>query len=104
MKSNTSVRYEKCIKSSRWRDLRERVIRKQDGKCKGCGNFYNRDLQIHHLNYKRLGKELEGDVVGLCFSCHEIADFYRRVNRLANVSGLSHDEAEELLQEKERWK
>ena len=39
--------------------------------CRRCGS--RRELQVHHLTYERLGKELPRDLIVLCRKCHEEA-------------------------------
>ena len=58
-----------------------------DGHCCGdpwcdyCAEYFDEDglandlerqtLEIHHLTYERVGRELDSDLVALCWSCHE---------------------------------
>lgn len=64
-------KYLDYIKSPRWQDFRERIIRERGYRCesKGCGATNN--IELHHLNYHRLGKELPQDVRLLCKKCHK---------------------------------
>ena len=51
-------------------------MRRAKNRCEICGE---RDgLQVHHLNYDRLGHELPGDLKVVCQGCHWIADNQRR--------------------------
>lgn len=60
--------YHEYIKSKRWYRRRRRIIRKRQV-CEYCQSKNN--LTVHHLTYKRLGRELEKDLVLLCWRCHE---------------------------------
>jgi 5-methylcytosine-specific restriction endonuclease McrA len=61
-------RYYEHLASDRWADLRRRVLARCKGTCEGCG--LRPAVQVHHLNYDRLGDELLFDLVGVCLECH----------------------------------
>lgn len=50
---------------------RRAVLRKKA--CERCGHDKVQHLQVHHLTYARLGRELETDVATLCRDCHKSA-------------------------------
>lgn len=41
--------------------------------CRFCRQ--DKPLQIHHITYKRIGKERWGDVVSICGDCHQKIHF-----------------------------
>ena len=57
------------LSSSKWKDLRERVIKRSDGLCEGC--LINKVEQVHHKTYKHLGDEFCFELIGLCTECHK---------------------------------
>ena len=57
--------YDEYLFSSHWTNFRKRFIGR---KCEGCGGRW---VNLHHVNYERLGAELDEDVVPLCRDCHE---------------------------------
>ena len=63
--------YERYIKSSKWRNIRQRVMARDGQRCKMCNSTEN--LQVHHLTYEHLYKEENYlyDLVTLCKKCHE---------------------------------
>jgi hypothetical protein len=61
-------RYEKHLRSRRWRWLRSLVVERAGGVCEGCGTA--RIAQIHHLSYEHMGNEFLFELVGLCAGCH----------------------------------
>lgn len=63
-------KYQHYLNSEKWRKFRLQVLKKDDFKCVRCGSEYN--LQIHHIDYQRIGKEKIQDCVTLCRNCHEI--------------------------------
>lgn len=66
--SDERSRYQRYIQSAEWRLFRMNLFAKRGARCETCGNV--RNLQVHHLTYARLGKELDGDVRILCEPCH----------------------------------
>jgi 5-methylcytosine-specific restriction endonuclease McrA len=73
-----STRYRRALNSQLWRDLRVRLIAERGGVCEVCGFPEVRGrphsvLQLHHLTYERLGRELDEDVQVICWRCHRIA-------------------------------
>ena len=60
--------YHAYMKSKAWRRLCWQVREAANGLCRVCGN---RGHQVHHLTYKRLGRERLDDLALLCGPCHE---------------------------------
>jgi hypothetical protein len=63
----TKDEYEQYRESPHW-ILVSRHIRQMRKKCERCAFPY--ELNVHHLNYDRLGKERDTDLILLCRSCH----------------------------------
>lgn len=60
--------YAEYLRSGVWRGIRARII-ERDGTCQDCGAA--KQLQVHHLTYKRVGGlERDEDLVTLCGPCH----------------------------------
>lgn len=54
-----------------WRKFRRRVILDRGGRCECCGDMpAPKQLQVHHRNYHRIGRERMSDVILLCGRCH----------------------------------
>ena len=53
-----------------WRAIRDEIIKRAKGACEDCG-AKTRFLQVHHLTYRRAGKELPTDLLALCDPCHK---------------------------------
>lgn len=62
--------YEQHLLSDKWKQLRRKVFARCNGVCEGCGE--RQAVQVHHLNYKRLGNEMLFDLAAVCMTCHEI--------------------------------
>jgi hypothetical protein len=61
--------YSNYLKSSHWKDIRERQIREVGYECGACPSRVA--LQLHHKTYQRLGAELVTDLEWLCDLCHK---------------------------------
>lgn len=57
------------LASDKWKDLRQRVIKRSGGLCEGC--LINKVEQVHHKTYKHLGNEFCFELIGLCADCHK---------------------------------
>lgn len=57
------------MKSPLWRERRRNYFAIYKKKCASCGG--KRKIGLHHMSYERLGHELDGDLVALCWCCHE---------------------------------
>ncbi len=62
------------LQTEGWKRRRGIVIRLAQYTCQRCGwnvrQWRERWLEVHHLDYSRLGDELVGDVEVLCCVCH----------------------------------
>jgi hypothetical protein len=60
--------YSEYLKTGHWLEIRERIIKRCNGICEGCGE--NKATQVHHLTYKNKGNEFLFELIGLCSDCH----------------------------------
>lgn len=74
-----SAAYEQYIKSAKWRNISAAMKKFAGFTCKRCGGkFHPSQLDVHHLNYDRLGNERPSDLEVLCRArCHPVADAKR---------------------------
>src|SRR5690348_16116797 len=74
-----SVEYEEYIKSAKWRTISATMKKFANFVCQHCGKtFHPSELDVHHVNYERLGNERPSDLQILCrATCHPIADAKR---------------------------
>mgnify|MGYP001596766003 CR=1 FL=1 len=63
-----AMNYDDYLKTIHWKNTRTRAIKFYGSYCSICGNQHN--LQVHHLNYKRIGREKLSDLQVLCGGCH----------------------------------
>ena len=78
-KSNEYTAY---ISSLQWQTKRRDAIMRAKNQCEHVDNKNARcknrgNLEVHHKTYERLGKELPGDLMVVCKSCHKIEDGIR---------------------------
>lgn len=65
----TKARYRIYLTSDRWRQKRSVRLRMDGFRCVRCDSA--RRLEVHHLNYDRLGDEdVDRDLITLCRRCH----------------------------------
>jgi len=69
------AKYQAHIRSAKWRNMRNDMLRLRNNRCERCTSQYN--LELHHKTYERLGRELIADLELLCHRCHEQADIER---------------------------
>jgi hypothetical protein len=62
------VDYRLYMKSSIWKQVKERIKQIYNYKCKFCGS--SNELHVHHRTYDRLGHEYIDDLVVYCHHCH----------------------------------
>ncbi len=62
--------YNAYLASPAWHTKRDAILRRDNYLCRGCG--VNRATQVHHLDYKRVGKEMLFDLVSICGTCHDL--------------------------------
>lgn len=62
-----SPKYSTYLKSKRWEEVRT-ATKNYYQCCQSCGS--DKNLQVHHLTYERLGRELFEDLTLLCGKCH----------------------------------
>lgn len=60
--------YDGYLRTPQWRALRAKVFRRSGGLCEGCGERYA--VQVHHLTYARVGREMLFDLAAVCEECH----------------------------------
>lgn len=88
--------YHKYIKSKRWRNIS--ALLRKNYNCKIC--HINIGLEVHHLNYERLGHEKLTDLVVLCKTHHLKADQKRHLQMEIRFKEKTHSKARETFTEK----
>ena len=61
--------YRDYLLSPEWAKRREKVLRRANGICEGCGEA--RATQVHHKTYDHIYNEPLFDLVAICKACHE---------------------------------
>lgn len=61
--------YAEYLLSPWWKWRRKQAKKRASFRCRRCGS--SGPLEVHHRNYKRLGKEKDSDLEVLCSPCHE---------------------------------
>jgi hypothetical protein len=63
------AKYETYLRSPEWARKRLSILARAEGRCERCGGE-TPFLQVHHLNYARLGDERDTDLIATCKPCH----------------------------------
>jgi 5-methylcytosine-specific restriction endonuclease McrA len=78
--SRFSVFYANYMLSSQWKARCFDVLQRDKYLCQAC--FKHKATQVHHLTYKRVGKERLEDLISVCKRCHNIITRCNRKSRL----------------------
>lgn len=77
---------EDYYKTNHWQSLRAKY---RGSNCYCCGCKFS--LQLHHLSYRRLGKEQDRDIRVVCSGCHKgIHKYYESFKGIWRRSWLQH--------------
>lgn len=66
--------YDAYLRSPIWKLKRNYILSQRGNMCESCGRHKRKGkviLQVHHLTYDRIGRELDSDLMLLCKQCHE---------------------------------
>lgn len=61
--------YSDYLESTHWQRVRLDALKRAGYECLEC-EIDGVELHVHHLNYKRLGRERQSDLRVLCEKCH----------------------------------
>jgi 5-methylcytosine-specific restriction endonuclease McrA len=67
-KSEWFTWYDKYLASLAWKEIRAKVLMRDEYKCLACGSPAT---QVHHLTYERVGYEHIDDLASVCVDCHQ---------------------------------
>jgi len=69
---NKQLEYQEYLKTDHWKELREKTLNNpyygRPQECFVC--FATKSPHVHHLTYRRKGKERDDDLLLLCNECH----------------------------------
>jgi hypothetical protein len=94
------MNYESYLKSKRWKNLRSRFRRERVWRCEVCG--FDRDLQLHHKTYERLGSEELDDLTPLCQTCHSALHQLEREGQTTSLNPADLFRLERILDYRRR--
>lgn len=88
-------RYRRYLKSWAWKQKRQGAIRRAEGKCAVCEQPSKR-LDVHHVDYMRVGIERVEDLRVVCRSCHGVIHTMKRqpnipMNELQRAHALARE-------------
>lgn len=77
---NKKKYYHEYLKSKRWQNTREGILKKRGSKCQLCGDI-SKNFHVHHNTYDRVGFEKDEDLIILCNECH--AKFHNKIDKIS---------------------
>ena|ERR1041385_6770925 len=93
LKQHGFLTYSQYLITQHWQDLRQRLFNVRGKKCERCDS--EKEIEIHHKTYERIGKEELSDLLILCRTCHgeehaklKLERMKRRVRRFAICCNL----------------
>lgn len=88
--------YRKYLKSKEWKSIKKKIRRRDKNQCRIC--FYSKNLNVHHMTYRRIFKENCNDLILLCKRCHD------KLHKISKSKGINYFEAFRILKNKFRCK
>jgi hypothetical protein len=61
--------YNAYLNTPKWQSLRAKVLERDGGWCRGCGD--EPATQVHHLTYKHVRAEFLWELQSVCDACHD---------------------------------
>lgn len=86
--------YANYLKSQHWALTRSRIIQNHPY-CEMCKSA-DKPLQVHHLSYKRLGKEKDSDLTPLCDECHVAVHQMEKIDAVKLLRSKSKTQSDKL--------
>jgi hypothetical protein len=84
-----SIEYVLYLQSASWKRKRRAALEAAQYRCQRCGRSGHDGpavaLDVHHLTYERLGRELPSDLKAVCRPCHEVEDAERAKRSAADA-------------------
>ena len=68
--SKLTDNYDNYLKSKEWKEIRERIKERANGKCELCSVSIGNKGHVHHTCYDNLFEEKDEDLLYLCSACH----------------------------------
>ncbi len=88
--------YKKYMKSTAWFKRRVAYFKIHKKECVAC--FSKSRIVLHHINYQRLGEELDSDLIVLCWDCHN--ELHETHGRASEMKGSLYRITQEFIDEK----
>lgn len=83
--NETFTNYKEYLQSKHWKNLKKRYKNsKLIQKCYICDS--NKNINIHHKTYKRIGNERLNDLIPLCKECHYLTHKALKISNSQNLS------------------
>jgi 5-methylcytosine-specific restriction endonuclease McrA len=95
-----AVDYAAYLLSNHWRRLRDRIYELRKHTCERCKKKISL-YQVHHKSYKHIGYERDGELMLVCYECHEILHKKKDAKR-ARQAKKKQKAINDVLEEKKK--
>jgi hypothetical protein len=90
-------RYAAYMQSPKWLRMKRLLVEVRGNKCERCWDC-GESLDMHHMTYARVFKEVPSDLALLCRACHEVEDTSRAMRgRMLRLGFLSRFGEQRLI-------
>lgn len=102
---HNSITYQEYLASEHWQQVRRHKGLYQRHLCKLCGKSNDETLlNLHHLTYRRMGKERGDDTAWLCGDCHRIVHKWASLATKKYLAKKAQKRARKLARQTEKLK
>jgi hypothetical protein len=67
-KENKKEQHQEYLKSTQWKEIRKKVLKRDDYTCQGC--LESPAVDVHHITYNNWQNEFMFELMSLCRECH----------------------------------
>lgn len=94
-----TTKYKEYIKSGAWMKRKEQYFKKFGKECAICKSPYR--IGLHHISYRHVGRELDEELVALCWTHHSAYHDQEGVKRDNSSTHTFIEEERQVLELKE---
>lgn len=96
-----AVDYVAYLLTNHWRTLRSKIYDLRKRKCERCKKEIHL-YQVHHKSYKHIGFERIGELMLVCYECHEILHKRKDAKRVRQAKKKQKDINDVLAEKKKK--
>lgn len=81
IKQRSWKNYSEYLRTDHWQSQRKAALKRAEFRCQVC-NSGDKQLDVHHRTYERLGVEIPADLIVLCNDCHTLFHKNSKLKRI----------------------